>query len=154
MEEDGKPQPMAGFRVGTVTPTTRHDPKKSTERKSKRTSYQEQKEMEKVESSTHLRPMAMAGMDIDNNNMRFTVVEEDPEKQYVYFPAEVEFDSLVDWKIEAKLKGSIKEKNNNKISNNNNNNNNNETEQKKGALVKVNNTEVALFKYGDDLLGM
>merc|ERR1712130_254793 len=90
----------------------------------------------------------------DNNNTWVKMGKEETEKQFVYFLVEVEVDDLVDLKEAAREKGK---NNNNFMSNNNNNNNNNQDNHKdthkKGALVKVNNTEVALFKYGEEILG-
>ena len=56
-----------------------------------------------------------------------------------YFPVEVDVDKLVDWKEAA---NSDKEKNNN-----------NPEGKEKAALVTVNNTEIAVFKYGDTFIG-
>ena len=150
MEEDGKPQPMAGFRVGTVTPTTRNVRKLQSDRRSKKSVERDQEVKLRVVSPPPLTPMA--GVEVDNNNIKFGA-EKENERQFVYFPVDVEVENLVDWKVAAKEKGS----NNNNWSNNNNNNNNNNnvdlSNQKKSALVKVNNTEVAVFKYGDEILG-
>lgn len=149
MEEDGKPQPMAGFRVGTVTPTTRNVRKLQSDRRSKKSVERDQEVKLRVVSPPPLTPMA--GVEVDNNNIKFGA-EKENERQFVYFPVDVEVENLVDWKVAAKEKGS----NNNNWSNNNNNNNNNNnvdlSNQKKSALVKVNNTEVAVFKYGDEIL--
>jgi len=147
MEEDGKPQPMAGFKVGIVTPTTKSYRKLHSERRSKKTVDRDHEMKSRVVSPPPLTPMA--GVEIDNNNDQFVEKEEDRERtdrQYVYFPVELEIDKLVDWKLSAKVQGTN--------NNNDNNNNNNEasSELKKGALVKVNNTEVAVFKYGEKVL--
>jgi len=151
MEEDGKPQPMAGFRVGTVTPTARDGRTLQSERRNKKTVDRESETKRKVVSPLPLVPMA--GVEMDNNNTQMKMGKEETEKQFVYFPVEVEVDDLVDWKEAAREKGK---NNNNFMSNNNNNNNNNQDNHKdthkKGALVKVNNTEVALFKYGEEIL--
>ena len=148
MEEDGKPQTMAGFKVGIVTPTTKSNRKLLSERRSKKTVERDNEMKSRVVSPPPLTPMA--GVEIDNNNDQFVEKEEDRERtdrQYVYFPVELEIDKLVDWKLSAKVQGTN--------NNNDNNNNNNEasSELKKGALVKVNNTEVAVFKYGEEVLG-
>ena len=152
MEEDGKPQPMAGFRVGIVTPTTRNVRKLQSDRRSKKSVERDHEVKLRVVSPPPLTPMA--GVEVDNNNIKFGA-EEENERQYVYFPVDLEVDNLVDWKIAAKEKGSNNNNKSNKSNNNNNNNNNNVdlSNQKKGALVKVNNTEVAVFKYGEEILG-
>ena len=103
MEEDGKPQPMAGFRVGTVTPTARDGRKQKSERRSKK--YSDREYGGRVVSPTTLAPMAGVEMDNNNTNTNMEVVKEEGEKQFVYFPVEVELENLVDWKEAAKEKG-------------------------------------------------
>merc|ERR1711892_224737 len=144
-EEDGKPQPMAGFKVGIVTPTTRDVRKPQSDRRSKKSAERDHEMKTRVVSPPPLTPTA--GVEMDNNNVKFGGMEEENEKQFVFFPVDVEVDSLLDWKVAAKEKGSN--------NNNNNNDNNNDIDmgsQKKSALVKVNNTEVAVFKYGEEIL--
>lgn len=146
MEVDGKPQPMAGFKVGIVTPTTKNVRKLQSERRSKKSAELDHELKLRVVSPPPLKPMA--GVEIDNNNIKLGK-EDEHDRQYVYFPVEVEVDKLVDWKVAATEKGS---KTSNINNNNNNNNNVDMSDLKKGALVKVNNTEVAVFKYGDKIL--
>ena len=109
MEEDGKPQPMAGFRVGTVTPTSRDGRTLQSERRSKKSVDRESETKGRVVSPLPLVPMA--GVEEDNNNTQMKMGKEETEKQFVYFPVEVEVDDLVDWKEAAKEKG----KNNNRL---------------------------------------
>ena len=57
----------------------------------------------------------------------------------VFFPVSVDLESLVDWKEVTECRG--REENNNYES------------LRKAALVTVNNKDVAVFKYGDDVIG-
>ena len=78
------------------------------------------------------------------SNLLESLLETTPQKDQGeglhYFPVEVEVDKLVDWKEAA---NSDKETNNN-----------NPGDKEKAALVTVNNTEIAVFKYGDTFIGM
>jgi len=63
----------------------------------------------------------------------------------MFFPADLEFDELFDW---SKV---VNDKSNNN-NNNNNDNNNSGSSTEKGKLININNTEVAVFRYGDQVL--
>jgi len=77
---------------------------------------------------------------------------EDPQDSdyqgYMFFPVDLEFDKMFDW---AKV---VNGKNNNteKMFENNNNNNNSEQMSATGKLININNTDVAVFRYGDKVL--
>jgi len=76
----------------------------------------------------------------------------------IFFPVEVEFDELFDWSKAVNVKNnSHLENNNNSPSTNNNNNNDGEGSCSSagtatGKLINVNNTKVAVFRYGDQVL--
>ena len=57
----------------------------------------------------------------------------------VFFPVSVDLESLVDWKEVTECRGQEE--------------NNNYESLRKAALVTVNNKDVAVFKYGDDVIG-
>ena len=122
-EEEGRPRPMAGFRVALVSSTKRkaedvpeEEPPVSGMRRT-------------VSAPPVLAPMA------EVKSSSFGPPEEDTG--CVYFPVSVDLDSLVDWKDVREGREE---------------NNNDETLQK-AALVKVNNKEVAVFKYGEEVIG-
>ena len=124
IEEDGKPQPMAGFRVGHISPGKRradeYEDVPVVMRKS-------------VSAPPVLAPLA-GGLMFDGAGEQY-----DPEtsRQCVYFPVDVDVDSLVDWKQVHDQGGDLEENNN----------------VEKAALVNVNNKDIAVFKYGDDVIG-
>ena len=63
--------------------------------------------------------------------------EPEEDSGRVYFPVSVDLDSLVDWRQVGPEE----------------NNNDDTLHLQKAALVKVNNKEVAVFKYGEDVIG-
>ena len=67
-----------------------------------------------------------------------------PTKERVFFPVEVDTDKLLDWKEKLSLKPSENLKMEEEQQSNN--------ELQSGTLVNVNNTEIALFKYGETII--
>ena len=63
----------------------------------------------------------------------------------MFFPVEVDTDKLIDWKKKPSLKSKPSE--NLKIEDEQSNNG-----LESGTLVNVNNTEIALFKYGETII--
>jgi hypothetical protein len=65
-----------------------------------------------------------------------------------YFAVPIDVDKLVDWKLEAVQLSTSKnqEKNNNERSKDSEG-------LAKGSLVHVNNTDIAVFRYGDKVIG-
>ena len=123
-EEEGRPRPMAGFRVALVSSTKRkaedvpeEEPPVSGMRRT-------------VSAPPVLTPMS------EVKCASFGPPEEDTN--CVYFPVSVDLDSLVDWKHARQGREE---------------NNNEQAALQKAALVKVNNKEVAVFKYGEDVIG-
>ena len=123
LQEEGRPRPMAGFRVALVSSTKRkaedvpeEEPPVSGMRRT-------------VSAPPVLAPMA------EVKSSSFGPPEEDTG--CVYFPVSVDLDSLVDWK-EVRPEE---------------NNNDDTLHLQKAALVNVNNKEVAVFKYGVDVIG-
>ena len=122
-EEEGRPRPMAGFRVALVSSKRKaedvpeDEPPVSGMRRT-------------VSAPPLLAPMA------EVMSSSFGPPEDD--NGCVYFPVSVDLDSLVDWK-EAR---QGREENNNE-----------QAALQKAALVNVNNKEVAVFKYGQEVIG-
>jgi len=141
MEEEGKPQPMAGFRVGIVTPTSKNTSNTPVLQHKTKSMVENDAERKENHSPPLLKPMA-GEVELENNNTRFSKVDANREEnRFVYFPVDMEVDKLLDWRAVTKKKEL-----------NNNNEDWNQNTGSKGALVKVNNTEVAVFKYGNDIL--
>ena len=67
-----------------------------------------------------------------------------PTKERVFFSVEVDTDKLLDWEEKLSLKPSENVK---RIGDEQSNN-----ELENGTLVNVNNTEIALFKYGETII--
>ena len=76
-------------------------------------------------------------------NLKSVLLSGRPNKEKVFFPVEVDTDKLVDWKEKV----SSKPPENLKMEDEQRND-----ELKSGTLVNVNNTEIALFKYGDRII--
>ena len=124
-EEEGRPRPMAGFRLASRQVS-------STKRKAEDVPEEEPPVSgmrRTVSAPPVLAPMA------EVKSSSFGPPEEDTG--CVYFPVSVDLDSLLDWKDVREGREE---------------NNNDETLQK-AALVKVNNKEVAVFKYGEEVIG-
>ena len=128
LEEDGKPQPMAGFRTGFVSPG-----------KKDRAGFLEEDVpvglRKSVSAPPILAPMSMCyGAGASGSYNTF------PEKtNCVYFQAEIDIESLVDWQ-QVNESGMWEQ-------------NNNYGDMDQAALVNVNNKEVAVFKYGENVIG-
>ena len=131
-EEDGKPQPYAGFkRKFQSTPQKRKGDWDQTEtfpgiRKS-------------VSAPPLLVPMAEAGG--SSGDQEYEDGSPDTFRPWVYFPAEVDIESLVDWKERT-------EENNNHMMDIDDMT----TSRDKAALVNINNKEVAVFRYGQEVI--
>ena len=128
LEEDGKPQPMAGFRTGFVSPG-----------KKNRAGFMEEEVpvglRKSVSAPPILAPMSMCyGAGASDSNNSFT-----DTRNCVYFQAEIDIESLVDWQ-DVHESGTWEQ-------------NNNYGDMDKAALVNVNNKEIAVFKYGDNMIG-
>jgi len=127
LEEDGKPQPMAGFRTGFVSPG-----------KKDRAGFLEEDVpvglRKSVSAPPILAPMSMCyGAGASGSYNTF------PEKtNCVYFQAEIDIESLVDWQ-QVNESGMWEQ-------------NNNYGDMDQAALVNVNNKEVAVFKYGENVI--
>ena len=122
--EEGRPRPMAGFRVALVSSSKRkaedvpeEEPPVSGMRRT-------------VSAPPLLAPMA------EVKSSSFDPPEDD--SGCVYFPVSVDLDSLVDWKDARQGREE---------------NNNEQAALQKAALVTVNNKEVAVFKYGQEVIG-
>jgi len=130
MEVDNKPQPMAGFNVGVRTPS----PSKT----ENIVEMMGSPERGSVEGSPFppLTPLSETRRERRSTESRRSAAN----SRLVFFPVELEVDKMKDWE----------EQNNNNI--NTNVDNNNEKENKSGTLIRVNNTDVAVFKYGDQII--
>ena len=126
LEDEGRPQPMAGFRVALVS--------------SKKRKAEEEPEVEQETAAGMRRtvsaPPVLAPM---SELMESSSLRSEEDSGRVFFPVSVDLEELVDWK--EVTHGGVREENNN-----------NET-LKKAALVNVNNKDVAVFKFGDDVIG-
>lgn len=123
LQEEGRPRPMAGFRLGPVS---------STKRKAEDVP-EEEPPVSGMRRTVSAPPVLTPMSEVKSSS--FGPPEEDTG--CVYFPVSVDLDSLVDWKHVREGREE---------------NNNDETLQR-AALVKVNNKEVAVFKYGEEVIG-
>ena len=130
IEEDGKPQPFAGLQTKFY----------STSQKGKG-DWDDQVAFPGIRKSVsappHLAPMAEAGG--GSRDRGYVGRSSDTNRQCVYFPADVEIESLVDWK-------QMTEENNNHMMDD-------MSSRDKAALVNINNKEVAVFRYGEEVIG-
>lgn len=124
MEVDMKPQPMAGFKVGIRTPS----PKLRAEEEGERV----------LEVSSPVREKRSPRLTPLYQTREKRVVEQERRSsspRLVYFPVDLDLEELRDWEEQGKE---------------------NDSEEavvgKRGALVKVNNTDVAVFKYGEEVI--
>ena len=122
-EEEGRPRPMAGFRLASMLVS-------STKRKAE-DGPEEEPPVSGMRRTVSAPPVLTPMSEVKSSS--FCPPEEDSSR--VYFPVSVDLDSLVDWRQVGPEE-----------------NNNDETLQK-AALVKVNNKEVAVFKYGEEVIG-
>ena len=76
-------------------------------------------------------------------NLKSVLLKGRPTKERVFLPVEVDTDKLLDWKEKLGLKPSESLNIGDEQSNN---------ELKSGTLVNVNDTEIALFKYGETII--
>jgi len=67
----------------------------------------------------------------------------------VFFPVEVDTDKLVDWREKLSVRGSDEENSKSPMKREVEQNNN---ELERATLVNVNNTDIALFKYGETII--
>ena len=125
-EEEGRPQPMAGFRLATVSSTKKRKAEEGPEEEPEPSGMRRT-----VSAPPALAPMAQL---LQNSRLK-----REEDSGLVYFPVEVDLETLVDWK--EVTRDQDREENNNY-----------ET-HRKAALVNVNNKDVAVFKYGDDVIG-
>ena len=129
IEEDGKPQPMAGFRVGHITPT-----------KKRKGDYEDEEDIPDLRKTVSAPAVLAPLAGCSSHGQYGGATQYDPEtgRQCVYVPVDVDVESLVDWKQVHEYGGGGQEMNNN---------------FEKAALVNVNNKDIAVFKYGEDVIG-
>ena len=128
-EEDGKPQPYAGFRRFLST---------STKRKFDWDQNEAFPGMRKsVSAPPLLAPMAEPGG--SSGDQEYEGGSPDTFPPWVYFPANVDIESLVDWKQKT-------EENNNHMDD--------DMSRDKAALVNINNKELAVFRYGQGVIAI
>ena len=124
LQEEGRPRPMAGFRVALVS---------STKRKAE-DGPEEEPPVSGMRRTVSAPPVLTPMSEVKSSS--FDPPEEDSSR--VYFPVSVDLDSLVDWKHARQGREE---------------NNNEQAALQKAALVTVNNKEVAVFKYGQEVIG-
>jgi len=167
MEVDNKPQPMAGFAVGVTSPAKRTDQvkRKPTHQLVKHAARAEGEKVPKLDQPPplvrRLTPMSdlleslletekeapppglsrrLTPMSSLLESLLEATPRKGPEEGLVYFPAEVDVDKLVDWKEAVKNDDATNtEKNNNALD--------------KGAVINVNHTDIAVFKFGHSIIG-
>ena len=123
LQEEGRPRPMAGFRVALVS---------SSKRKAEDVP-EEEPPVSGMRRTVSAPPVLAPMSEVKSTSLG--PPEEDSSR--VYFPVSVDLDSLVDWK-EVRPEE---------------NNNHDTLPLQKAALVTVNNKELAVFKYGEDVIG-
>ena len=124
IEEDMKPQPMAGFRVGVLS-----SPNKKSQ------DYEEYPDVRRsVSAPSALAPMSSHGSYHHHPHLQ------SQGGRCVYFPADVDIESLMDWK-QWNEEGKWEQNNNQRM------------EQERAALININSQEIAVFKYGEKLIG-
>jgi len=88
------------------------------------------------------------------SNLLESLLKDTPIKERgegpVFFPVEVDTDKLLDWKEKLSLNPSSSDDENLKRGTDEDEENNNELER--ATLVNVNNTDIALFKYGETII--
>ena len=124
-EEEGRPQPMAGWQGFRLSVIP------STKRKMEVEEETGVAMRRTVSAPPVLTPMSQL--------MEGSSLQPKEDSGRVFFPVSVDLESLVDWKEVTECRG--REENNNYES------------LRKAALVTVNNKDVAVFKYGDDVIG-
>ena len=125
IEEDMKPQPMAGFRVGVLS-----SPNKRSQ------DYEDYPDVRRsVSAPSALAPMASHGSYHQPHL-------QPPGGRCVYFQADVDIESLMDWK-HWNEEGKWEQNNNQRMN----------QVQDRAALINVNSQEIAVFKYGEKMIG-
>ena len=130
-EEDGKPQPYAGFKRRFLSTST------------KRKFDWDQNEAvfpgmrKSVSAPPLLAPMAEPGE--SSGDQEYEGGSSGTFRPWVYFPANVDIEVLVDWK-------QMTEENNNHMMDDM------MASRDKAALVNINNKEVAVFRYGQQVI--
>ena len=132
IDEDGKPQPYAGFK------------RKYQSTSQKRKFDWDQTDVipgirKSVSAPPVLAPMAESGGCSGDQKYEDESQDHDTSRPWVYFPANVDIESLVDWKQKT-------EENNNHMDD--------DMSRDKAALVNINNKELAVFRYGQGVIAI